>query len=250
MSPYILNRGLAFGPSCPLGGQWFVCETGSNFVGCCNKDPCTLGCMQGSLEPASFDPLFYETFPDLKCESGEFYTCRDAKPPFMGCCKSNPCNEGCPTADLAGAFLGKNDATACRFYEDGCSSASSTQTASTVSSNPTISSTRTPSSSAAPVQLSTSYKSSTGPIVGAAVGGVAGIAIIVVLLFYCYRHGVKSRRAWHSGLEGRNNQRKVEDFTGTNQNHQSLPILFLLDFTLTWKLHADIKLDQYKPRIP
>jgi hypothetical protein len=103
---------LPFSPSCPLGGQWYVCNSAtssSKFVGCCTSDPCSAsarGCTAGALRPASFNSSAYGTFADQECSAGLFYTCAFTKPPFLGCCKSNPCSAGgCPTDDLAGAFL-------------------------------------------------------------------------------------------------------------------------------------------------
>lgn len=211
MSRYKLNHRQSFQPSCPLGGQWYICDVGSKFTGCCNNDPCSSGCKQGNLKPASFNMASYGSFPDLECNTGSFYTCRDTSPPFMGCCKSNPCKQGCPTQDLAAAYLGNNEATACQFYALGCPSASSTSAASSVSS------THSSIPSVAMHQAAASPKSSTGAIVGGAIGGVAGLVVAVILLFYCYRHAAKSRKVWNSGVDARHNQESIKSVKGPSE---------------------------------
>ena len=112
----------AFSPSCPSGGTWYACSTDSLFVGCCNGSvsPCALGCPDGLLEPASFDPAYWGTFPDQECSIGsQWYTCANSEPPFMGCCKTNPCNAGCPTGDLTPGYLSSDQALAAPFESDG-----------------------------------------------------------------------------------------------------------------------------------
>lgn len=212
MSRYSLTRRQAFQPSCPLGGQWHVCDAGSKFVGCCDgENPCSSsGCKQGNLRPASFNPAYYGMFPDLECNSGSWYTCTGTNPPFMGCCKSNPCSRGCPTADLAAGWLGNNVGIACQFYAQGCSSPSSTGTAST-SSN-----TSSSASSATTPQATDSGRSSTGPIVGGAFGGVAAIVIVAILLFYCYRRR-KSRKVEYGGVDAQSSQQNMKSVPGATE---------------------------------
>lgn len=99
----------------------------SHFVGCCTTDPCTLGCTAGALLPASYntralpDPA---AIPPLECyddvagaETGaRFYVCPGANPPFIGCCRSDPCAEGCPPGDLSPARWADGDEGAAAFY--------------------------------------------------------------------------------------------------------------------------------------
>lgn len=199
MSRYALARRQEFQPYCPSGGQWYACEAGSRFVGCCDDDPCSIrGCNQGNLKPASFNPAHHGTFPDLECNSGNWYTCNGTSPPFMGCCKSNACAQGCPTEDLAAGHMGNNEALASQFYTE--------------------------------ESPSTSSKSSTRAIVGGAVGGVAGLIILASLLFYYYRHAAKSRKAWSSGVDVRNSQNSEKvgngatDVSEASGHYQGLPI--------------------------
>jgi hypothetical protein len=205
----------SFQPWCP-NSKWYVCTSGTKFVGCCNNEPCTLGCKDGNIEPASFNPSFYGQFPDLSCETGSrFYTCQAPSPtyPFWGCCKINPCNGGC-SGNLTPASLTGNQALDCQYNAGGCDATSSSSTSSaaastsisttSLSTSSTSSSTSTssvstsnaPSSqpSAAISPTTVSHHSSTGAIAGGAVGGVAGLALVLLLIFYCYRHASRSRK--------------------------------------------------------
>ena len=109
VSSFLLPR-QAFSPSCPSGGTFYACQSGTNFVGCCNSEASSNGCSDGNLEPASFNTAYYGQFKDQECPTGSrWYTCTGTKPPFMGCCKSNPCsNDGCPAGDLTAGFLSSN----------------------------------------------------------------------------------------------------------------------------------------------
>jgi hypothetical protein len=232
----------AFSPSCPSGGTWYACTSGSSFVGCCNTDPCQLGCSDGSLQPASFDPAFYGQFPDEQCSTGSrWYTCAKTSPPFLGCCKSNACKAGaCPVGDLTAAFLSSNAALAAPFLNGSTSStsaavpSSSSSTSSTdvpstsslskfsllssttqavpssapttvyiysIISSPSISSSTT---GPIPTDVAAQSKSShvpaprpmpTGAIAGGAVGGVAVVAFMLGIFFFCFR-----RRAARRGM--------------------------------------------------
>ncbi|MCJ1401098.1 hypothetical protein MMC11_004310 [Xylographa trunciseda] len=130
-----------FGPSCPSGGSWYACNSGTLFVGCCVavNDPCQLGCPDGGLEPASFDPTYYGEFPDQECPIGsEWYTCAYTSPPFMGCCKTGPCKAGCPTGDLTAGFLSSNPAIAAAFENVNGTSSASTSTSSSLPTTSTV----------------------------------------------------------------------------------------------------------------
>lgn len=102
--------------SCLLGeGRWYLCETGSRFVGCCRRQPCETGCQDEDLLPTIWDTSAGGSFPDLECDSGQFYTCTTTWPnPFLGCCKENPCRKdpsgGCPYGNLTAARLPDNRA--------------------------------------------------------------------------------------------------------------------------------------------
>jgi len=173
----------AFGPYCPSGGNWYACSSGSLFVGCCRINPCVADCPAGDLEPASFDPAFYGQFPDAECVAGQWYTCSGTTPPFMGCCKSNPCQNGCPTGDLTPGFLGGNPAIACFFQPAGC---------------PTSPTTSAPASPTVPAMLTTAspkhIHTPTRVIVGATGGGMVGFILIILLAVHWYRHAAFTRR--------------------------------------------------------
>lgn len=160
-------------------------------MGCCQSQPCTNSCPDGNLRPASFDMNSYGTFPDQQCPSGSrWYTCTGVSPPFMGCCKSNPCSKGCPVGDLAAGFLSSNPKVASPFLTSSASSSTSSSISS--SSHSTSASSRSSSStSSSPISSSTNSSSivsplatstpapsaSTGVIANAAVGGVAVVAV-------------------------------------------------------------------------
>ena len=184
-----LFRRQEFSPSCPSGGTWYACETGSKFVGCCNSSPCVNGCPDGNLCPASFDPEFYGKFKDQECPKGSrWYSCAYTSPPFLGCCKSPACGTGCPVGDLTAGFLSSNPYIAEGYLSSLTSSASSsdkptsTSRSTSATSATVIGSSSKPSAAAEPIATSSSTKISTGAIAGGAVGGLAVIAILVILL--------------------------------------------------------------------
>lgn len=105
----------AFGLSCPQGGTFYICTgNATEFLGCCTTDPCTAAaggkCPKANLRLASFSADRYDQMPRQDCDDAQsikiWYTCKFNKPPFMGCCNSNPCANGtCPQADLVPAKL-------------------------------------------------------------------------------------------------------------------------------------------------
>lgn len=222
---------LFFSPSCPRGGIFYACDSGANFVGCCDDYPCgDIGCSAGNLKPASFNASEYGNFADQQCPSGsKWYTCASIDPPFMGCCMSLPCSisTGCPDTDLTAGFLSSNPTIRAYFLPSSASSASeSSSTTTSVSSSKTHSSTSvsvvtssaftssSPSfglnsgSATSTLSISASqtgsaagisthpvpHKTNTGAIAGAAAGGGVFLVIfIVLLLFYCRRRAAASR---------------------------------------------------------
>ncbi|KAF2138873.1 uncharacterized protein K452DRAFT_85757 [Aplosporella prunicola CBS 121167] len=163
----------AFGFSCPSGGTWYACGNNSRFVGCCREPACSAtGCSFGNLEPASFDASKYGEFADAECSDGLFYTCTNSNPPFIGCCKSNPCQpDGCPKADLARAKLSDDPVVASQY-------------GATLSSTPTASAT---SSAKATSTGSSGSSVPIGAIVGGVVGGIALLAFLAGLFIYIRR---------------------------------------------------------------
>ncbi|KAL1304281.1 hypothetical protein AAFC00_000691 [Neodothiora populina] len=203
---------MPFFDSCPSGGTWFSCGSGSYFVGCCtSSDACQNGCSKDALKPASFDTTEYGKFPDQECpeEGSLWYTCAATSPPFMGCCKSNPCSNGsCPSGDLAAGRLNEtNDAA----Y-------SPTIAASTAAD--------TGMSSVSPASASSTAAStnSAGVIAGAVVGGVVGLLLILGVVFFCWRRARKAQgghEKYHQPLQQGNGTSPFLDHAhGTSVNGQ------------------------------
>lgn len=190
----------------PSGGTWYSCAS-SLFLGCCTSDNAcsSVGCAAGNLQPASFDISLYGKIPDQNCPVDSlWYTCTATDPPFIGCCKINPCETGsCPANDLAAGILkADNDAA---FSPTGGSSTTSSTTSSafyTMSTSMTSSSTSLSMSSTStiPVASGTSppvnhHDTPTATIAGASAGGAVGVLAILAMIFYCRRHARNSRQA-------------------------------------------------------
>lgn len=154
---------------CPLGGTWYACTSGSNFVGCCTSNPCSSsGCFQGNIRAGAFNKTQWGNFPDASCgAASNFWSCT-AGDSFWGCCKSNPCNATvpatCPSGDLTPAFLDRPDLV--EAYTAAEKEASSD-----------------------------SGKTNTGAIVGGVVGGVVVLAIIAVIAFVVLRRRKNKKAA-------------------------------------------------------
>ncbi|KAM7192213.1 hypothetical protein V8F33_008487, partial [Rhypophila sp. PSN 637] len=157
------------GITCPYGGSFFICEHNTTeFIGCCTIDPCAGGtgtCPQKNLRPTSFARSHFDDILPLNCNnekgSSIWYTCNFTSPPFLGCCKSDPCNALCPQADLVPAVLSTDTAAREVFLPS----------ASIVSAAPR------------PVG-----ELSVGVMTGIALGGVASIIIFAVLIYIWGRH--------------------------------------------------------------
>jgi hypothetical protein len=106
---HIMSISTALNFSCTRGGEWYACNTSSQFVGCCSVNPCTESCPKHALHPITFDPATFGQFPDLSCGIGAFtFTC-STNQTFYGCCKTNPCFKSeCPIGDLVPAFAGSS----------------------------------------------------------------------------------------------------------------------------------------------
>lgn len=100
---------------CPRdGSKWFVCESGSKFVGCCKLNPCERGCEAESLGAALMDVQAHGNVMDGFCLGDtKFYSCvdnttkADVIKSFWGCCKINPCHTSalsCPSQYLRAAY--------------------------------------------------------------------------------------------------------------------------------------------------
>ncbi|KAI0443762.1 hypothetical protein F4803DRAFT_514128 [Xylaria telfairii] len=113
-----------FGLSCPAGSDFYVCQDSpTQFIGCCGTNPCAPGlagkCPTPNLFNASYSPASGIKFLPQSCaepfNSSIWYTCDDARPPFLGCCTNNPCNNGCLPGHLVPATLSKDPANAAQF---------------------------------------------------------------------------------------------------------------------------------------
>ncbi|ORY63384.1 uncharacterized protein BCR38DRAFT_516680 [Pseudomassariella vexata] len=177
------------GLSCPNEGQFYICDTASiRFIGCCTVDPCTDGsgeCPQASLRTSSFSSDHYNEVRPQTCVAPHnettWYTCQAG--PFLGCCESNPCQQGeCPQSDLLAARLSDNARNAQVFLSSETTTASSSSSTST----PTSGATGTPSSNS----LSSSL--SLGAIVGISIG--SAVVIFILLGILAYKSGCWARK--------------------------------------------------------
>lgn len=187
---------LFFSPSCPSGGNFYACDVGANFVGCCKDDPCDdNGCSAGNLEPASFDSSQYGKFADQECPSdSKWYTCKYTHPPFMGCCKSSPCGTGCNATDLTAGYLSSNPTLRAQFLPSSTSSAYASHSSGSNSESATSPMSATASETGSEPQTAAAttspipHKTNTGAIAGGITGGGIFLVILVgLLLLYCYK---------------------------------------------------------------
>ncbi|QBZ59446.1 hypothetical protein PoMZ_04407 [Pyricularia oryzae] len=201
----------AFGLSCPAGGKFYICETGSEFVGCCASDPCNLtGCPQSDLRTSSFSPDEYSSLPTQECANSDslWYTCAFNVPPFMGCCKTNPCanpKASCPTSSLGAAKLSSVDSLRERFLHPSPNSSAKP--------TPTSAPDRSPSNGAAPNTQSTTPSPqavpssdnnsglSTGTIAGIAVGVSALVLVAIAIIIWKCGWTAGKRRARRQAAE-------------------------------------------------
>lgn len=200
--------------SCPSNGTFYACDYGERFLGCCSNenadDTCTNGCPQSGLRAASFPKEDYDNTPVNSCTSGQWWTCADTSPPFLGCCKSNPClAAGCPMGDLTAAVLSTLDADKAPYspIQAPVSRSTSSSAASASSASASVSAASTPSSlGVQPTTTSTSsHKIPSGAVAGGVVGGVLGVGFLVGILI-CYRRR-KARRGSGTDENGRENGR-------------------------------------------
>lgn len=175
-----------YGLSCPRGGSFYICDTAkTRFIGCCDVDPCSHGndgtCQDDWLHQASFSATNYIDIPGQDCvepyNTSTWWTCQSATPPFMGCCKENPCNEGCSRADLLPARLSDVEDNAAPFLES--------------------SSTPSPTNSADPAPAPAKPKSPTGAIVGGTVGGVVPLLAALGVFLWMKKRKQKARMAYN-----------------------------------------------------
>lgn len=188
-----------FEPLCSSGGDYHACDS-TRFVGCCSINPCVDGsCDDDHLKPMSFDSQLYSTaFKDQLCSTGSWYTCNSTIPPFVGCCKSNPCGtkSGCPAGDLVEGSLSSNSYDAAPWL-----SAATLDAATTTSS-------AVPGSSLSGVTTASSGHQmlSGGAIAGMAVG-IGALVVLLIAAFLLYRR----RKAAVTESRGFETKNLVED---------------------------------------
>ncbi|KAI1408514.1 hypothetical protein F5Y13DRAFT_172606 [Hypoxylon sp. FL1857] len=203
-----------YGLFCPSGGSFYTCiHTQIRFLGCCETDPCSNGgeCPVDQLRPASYANY---SGPHQSCvapyDEGEWYTCDDATPKFMGCCTQDPCNNGCPNANLIPARLDDDDGLAAPFLSQPTSSTStSTTNSSAPSRTETVADTGTPSGELVTEPSHTASSRSIGLIVGLSMMGVVILLIIIGIILWWKRR----RNVWES-----NNQEDRRSSSSRNEN--------------------------------
>ena len=185
--------------SYPLNVTFYACDFGESFLGCCENgnavDICTHGCPKDNLLPASFEKEYYSYITMAACTSGDWWSCTNTSPPFLGCCLSNPCLDGCPPIDLTAAIFSQNQ-TGSPLYSailDATAANSSTKSASTSNA---ASATLVPIAGAAhsaTTSPSSIHKRSTTFIVGGVVGSIVILGAILMGMLVFYRR-LKSQR--------------------------------------------------------
>ena len=67
----IYQRRHKFHPTCPNHSNYYACDFGSRFVGCCQNEPCESGCTD--VEPASFKKERLADLPGALCPGGSLW---------------------------------------------------------------------------------------------------------------------------------------------------------------------------------
>ncbi|KAB5523895.1 hypothetical protein GE09DRAFT_483272 [Coniochaeta sp. 2T2.1] len=189
-----------FGLSCPSGGSFYICQNNkTEFIGCCTIDPCRDGsgsCPQENVRSSSFSADSYDVIAPQDCaaDTGLWYTCKFNKPPFLGCCASNPCQSGaCPTEDLVPAKLSTDP----DFRDGFLGTATNSTSASTTTSIPTSGSSNIPT--ATPLAATTGGRLTTGTMVGISVGVVIVVLLLIAGCTFVFRRGYHARKRKERG---------------------------------------------------
>ncbi|CAH0024989.1 unnamed protein product [Clonostachys rhizophaga] len=184
------------GASCAAndGGSFYVCEGKEvEFIGCCTVDPCKTSngnCPRESLRNTTYSVTAHDLIPPQLCVSSDandqWWTCGFVKPPFMGCCGINVCqNEGCPADKLTSAKLNPDFEKSKIFRTED----------------------------------SNSNKLSKGAIAGIVVGAVVGGILIIALLFFFWkRRQAKKNAEQQAQPRGPGNQQEMS-FHNNGQAH-------------------------------
>ena len=225
----------------PVGSVFYLlaCQTFNGFLGCCtDQSGCNNGCTSGQLGNFSLSAYtsgssqsFFSHIQSQQCLfSSRWYTCNESQTEtnFIGCCSTNPCNSGCPTANLAPAYLSNDDSVAKFFYGLNASSiifqipsaipspssgAAAIAVPSSVSAI-TSSSVSSPSAMATSTVVETASDTGTTVVVGSVVGGVAGLALIIALVILLGCRKSKQRIRQVNSSRAPSIQRSRQDETG------------------------------------
>ena len=192
--------------TCPLNGTFYACEFGERFLGCCaNGSPAvTSGCPQEDLLPASFKKEYYAYTTSAACTQGSWWSCADTSPPFLGCCLSNPCLNGCPATDLRAAIFSPNQTDNPLYSANldvfiAASSTASSSTSKAASSTSFYANGAVYSTVTGP---SPTHKNPTKEIVGAVTGGIVAVGFIFIGVLLLYRR-LRSQRKIGSLTNGK-----------------------------------------------
>lgn len=172
--------------SCPYGGTFFVCENNTTeFVGCCTSDPCHDGrgtCSNENLRTTSFSHDSFAAIMPQDCSdsSASWYTCNFTSPPFLGCCKTDPCAAPCVSADLTPAKLSRDVVARSAFLTE--SLPTSPQTSGALSTAPAATNATEPQQ---PLSALT--------IAGYSIGAAALVVLVALCMYVWGRRSGKRR---------------------------------------------------------
>lgn len=202
--------------TCPLNVTFYACDFGERFLGCCENgspaDTCTNGCPQEDLLPASFEKQYYDDITAAACTRGDWWSCANTYPPFLGCCLSNPCLSGCPESDLTAAIFSQNqtDNPLYSAITNAPAATTSTASSSTSTAAPSIPVRTTGAAPSATTRPSSVQRTSTREIVGVVLGSISAVGAIFIGVLLLYRR-LKSRGYKGSDSIGTNEMGNIKD---------------------------------------
>ena len=201
MALHLLQRSIR-DSRCPHGGSFYKCEIKANqkigFTGCCDSNPCFNRICPREGHFAAYSDSSNIDGNAHVCPSGStFYSCTNFPKRFVGCCGMDPCENDNVCVDLFQTY----------HFLVNTRRASNSTGASLASSQPPVpSSNSTVWAPPSPSSKASSYPSSvTGPhsearkgsdprlVVGSAIGGLAGVLLIIFLMLYYHRKAKESR---------------------------------------------------------
>ncbi|KAK5628682.1 hypothetical protein RRF57_004397 [Xylaria bambusicola] len=224
-----------FGLTCPVDGQFFICQNSSTkFIGCCKVDPCTSEldgvCPDSELFVASYSAASGMMFLQQDCadpfNGSIWYTCDNARPPFLGCCMNDPCNNGCLDGNLVAATLSNDLKNASQLM---LSDTTSTTT-DTISSSTSSSTTGTGILPKGTENSSSGSMSSDGARAGMIAGiSVAGVVILLLVvaayLWVKRRERARQKSAYEPGLANGTSENVIPSHGSCQGKYSSPPNL-------------------------